>query len=254
MLRPLSVGEILDTSFSLYRRHFGALATVSLVCTGLPLVLRLFVEAAGGLFAHLMLALAYFLSLVVLSLIATGATVFIVSESYLGRPLSAREALMRATPYMGRILIASLLMALVIGMGFLLIVFPGVILAVGLAVAIPAVVLESGRSASGALSRSWELTRGSRWRIFGLGITLFVLLYVPVLAISGMVAVLLPGGSAAAFGPSSTPTIVALANGGVIQLVIYPLFYCVLTVTYYDLRVRKEGFDLELLASSMQTA
>jgi hypothetical protein len=253
VLRPLSVGEILDTSFSLYRRHFGALATVSLVCTGLPLVLRLFVEAAGGLFAHLTLALVYFLSLVVLSLIATGATVFIVSESYLGRPLNAQEALMRAAPYVGRILVASLLMALVIGMGFLLIVFPGVILAVGLAVAIPAVVLEAGQSASGALSRSWELTRGSRWRILGLGITLFVLLYVPVLAISGLVAVLLPGGSAIAFGPSSTATIVALAIGGVIQLFIYPLFYCVLTVTYYDLRVRKEGFDLELLASSLQT-
>jgi hypothetical protein len=254
MLRPLSVGEILDTSFSLYRRHFGALATVSLVCTGLPLVLRLFVEAAGGLFAHLTLAMVYVLSLVVLSLIATGATVFIVSESYLGRPLTAREALRRATPYMGRILIASLLMALVIGLGFLLMVIPGIILGVGLAVAIPAVVLETGQSASGALSRSWELTRGSRWRIFGLGLTLFVLLYVPVVAISGLVAWLIPGGAAAGFGPSSTATIVALAIGGVVQLFIYPLFYCVLTVTYYDLRVRKEGFDLELLASSLQTA
>jgi hypothetical protein len=254
MLRPLSVGEILDTSFSLYRRHFGALATVSLVCTGLPLVLRLFIEAAGGLLEHLTLTLLYGLSLGALSLIATGATVFIVSESYLGRPLTAREALMRATPYMGRILIAWLLIAIVVLLGSLLIFFPGIILAVGLAVAIPAVVLESGQSASGALSRSWELTRGSRWRIFGLGITLFVLLYIPVVAISGLVAFLLPRGSAAAFGPSSTATIVALAIGGVIQLFIYPLFYCVLTVTYYDLRVRKEGFDLELLASSLQTA
>jgi uncharacterized membrane protein len=254
MLRPLSVGEILDTSFSLYRRHFGALATVSLVCTGLPLVLRLFVEASGGLFANLTLVLLYFLCLVVLSLVATGATVFIVSESYLGRPLTAREALVRATPHMGRILIASLLMGLVILLGFLLMVIPGVILAVGLAVAIPAVVLEAGRSASGALSRSWELTRGSRWRIFGLGLTLFVLLYIPVVAISGLVAVLVPRGAAAGFGASSTATIVALAIGGVVQLFIYPLFYCVLTVTYYDLRVRKEGFDLELLASSLQPA
>ena len=254
MLRPLSVGEILDTSFSLYRRHFGALATVSLVCTGLPLVLRLFVEASGGLFAHLTLALLYMLSLVVLSLVATGATVFIVSESYLGRPLTAREALMRATPYMARILIASLLMAFVIGLGFLLLVVPGVIFAVGLAVAIPAVVLEPGRSASAGLSRSWELTRGSRWRIFGLGLTLFLLLYVPVVAISGLVAVVLPGEPAAGFGAASTATVVALAIGGVVQLFIYPLFYCVLTVTYYDLRVRKEGFDLELLASSLQTA
>jgi hypothetical protein len=254
MLRPLGVGEILDTSFSLYRRHFGALATVSLVCTGLPLVLRLFVEASGGLFAHLTLTLLYLLSLVVLSLVATGATVFIVSESYLGRPLTAREALVRATPYMGRILIASLLMALSIGLGFILLVIPSFILAVGLAVAIPAVVLEPGRSASAALSRSWELTRGSRWRILGLGITLFVLLYVPVVAISGLVAVLIPRDTAAGLGASSTAAIVGLAIGGVVQLFIYPLFYCVLTVTYYDLRVRKEGFDLELLASSLQTA
>jgi glycerophosphoryl diester phosphodiesterase family protein len=254
ILRPLSVGEILDTSFSLYRWHFGALATVSLICTGLPLVLRLFVEAAGGLFTHIPLALVYLLSLVVLSLVATGATVFIVSESYLGRPLSAREALTRATPYMGRILIASLLMALVVGLGFMLMVIPGIILGVGLALAIPAVVLEPGRSASGALSRSWELTRGSRWRIFGLGIVLFVLLYIPVVAISGLVAVLLPRGAGPSFAASSTSTIVALAIGGMIQLFIYPLFYCVLTVTYYDLRVRKEGFDLELLASSLQTA
>jgi hypothetical protein len=254
MLRPLGVGEILDTSFSLYRRHFGALATVSLVCTGLPLVLRLFVEASGGLFAHLTLTLLYLLSLVVLSLVATGATVFIVSESYLGRPLTAREALVRATPYMGRILIASLLMALAIGLGFILLVIPSFILAVGLAVAIPAVVLEPGRSASAALSRSWELTRGSRWRILGLGITLFVLLYVPVVAISGLVAVLIPRDTAAGLGASSTAAIVGLAIGGVVQLFIYPLFYCVLTVTYYDLRVRKEGFDLELLASSLQTA
>ena len=46
----------------------------------------------------------------------------------------------------------------------------------------------------------------------------------------------------------------SLAIGGVVQMFIYPLFYCVLTVTYYDLRVRKEGFDLELLASSLQSA
>jgi hypothetical protein len=253
-LRPLSVGEILDTSFSLYRRHFGALATVSLICTGLPLVLRLFLEASGGFFDNIPLALLYLLSLVMLSLVATGATVFIVSESYLGRPLTAREALSRATPYMGRILVCSLLMTLLIGLGFLLFVIPGIVLGVGLALAIPAVVLEPGRGPSAALSRSWGLTRGSRWRIFGLGVTLLVLLYVPVLAISGLLAIFLPHGGSAGFVAASVPTILALAIGGVVQLFIYPLFYCVLTVTYYDLRVRKEGFDLELLASSLQTA
>ena len=254
MLRPLTVGEILDTSFSLYRRHFGALAVVSLVCTGLPLLLRLLLETSGGVFSNLPLALIYALSLVVLSLVATGATVFIVSESYLGRPISAREALQRATPYLGRILVCSMLLALVVGLGFLLMVIPGIILGVGLALAIPAVVLEPRTSASAALSRSWELTRGSRWRIFGLGVTLLILLYIPVVAISALAALVLPGTMGAGFGPGSLSTVLALAIGGVVQVFLYPLLYCVLTVTYYDLRVRKEGFDLELLASSLQNA
>jgi uncharacterized membrane protein len=253
LLRPLTVGEILDTSFSLYRRHFAALATVALICTGVPLVLRLFLETAGGIFSNLALALLYGISLVVLNLVATGATVFIVSESYLGRPISAREALDRATPYIGRILVCSLLLALVVGLGFLLLLIPGIMLAVGLALAIPAVVLEPRSSASAALSRSWELTRGARWRIFGLGVTLLVLLYIPVLAISGLLALLVSPGQAV-IGSASVLIIAVLAMSGIVQMFIYPLFYCVLTVTYYDLRVRKEGFDLELLASTLQTA
>jgi uncharacterized membrane protein len=236
MLRPLTVGEILDTSFSLYRRHFGALATVALVCTGIPLVLRMFLEASGGFLVRPGLGILYALSLVVLNLVATAATVFIVSESYLGRPISAREALRRSTPYVGRILIVSLLMTLAVGLGFLLLLVPGVILAVGLVLAIPAVVLEPRTSASGALSRSWELTRGARWRIFGLGVVLLVLS-------AGMLS-----------GGGSVGVVTVIAIGGLVQMFIYPLFYCVLTVTYYDLRVRKEGFDLELLASTLQSA
>ena len=254
VLRPLSAGEILDVSFSLYRRHFRALAAVALVCTGIPLVLRLFLQASGGFFANLTLTLLYLIVLVVLNLVATAATVFIVSESYLGRPIGPREALDRAAPYIGRVLACSLLMTLAVGLGFVLLIFPGLILAVGLVLAIPAVVLEPGLSASGALARSWELTRGWRWRMFGLGVTLLVLLYVPVLAISGLIALALPGSLGGGLGPTMVGAVVGLAIGGLVQIFIYPLFYCVLTVTYYDLRVRKEGFDLELLASQLQTA
>ena len=39
-----------------------------------------------------------------------------------------------------------------------------------------------------------------------------------------------------------------------VSTLIYPLLYCALTVAYYDLRVRKEGFDLELLESTLAHA
>ncbi|HVL18104.1 MAG TPA: hypothetical protein VM387_08905, partial [Gemmatimonadales bacterium] len=70
-LRPLSVGEILDVSFQLYRRHFAALAMVALICSGLPVLLSLFIEASGGMLQHVWLTLAYYLIFVVLSAIAT---------------------------------------------------------------------------------------------------------------------------------------------------------------------------------------
>jgi hypothetical protein len=250
-LRPLSVGEILDVSFTLYRRHFAPLALVALICSGLPVVLSLFIEASGGVLQHPLLALAYYGIFVVLSAIATAATVFIVSESYLGRPLGAADALSRATPLLGRLILCSILMALLVGLGFLLFVIPGVILACGLVLAFPALVLEPDSTASGALSRSWALTRGSRWRMFGLLVTLMILFYVPIVALTGLAAVLLPGTES---GGATTGGIVALALAAVVQTFLYPLFYCVLTVAYYDLRVRKEGFDLEVLAQTLQPA
>ncbi|MGH7578538.1 MAG: hypothetical protein ACREM9_00075 [Gemmatimonadales bacterium] len=242
-LRPLSVGEILDVSFTLYRRHFATLGTVAVLCSGLPVLLSLYIEASGGVLQNLQLTLVYYVIFTVLSSIATAATVFVVSESYLGRPLSAGGALRRATPLLGRLIICSLLFAIVVGFGFLLFMIPGIVLLCGLLLAFPSLVLEAGSSPTGALSRSWSLTRGSRWRMLGLLATLVILLYVPIVALGAIATVAFPSDG-----------ILTLAVVGVLQMLLYPLLYCVLTVAYYDLRVRKEGFDLEVLASTLQPA
>lgn len=247
-LRPLSVGEILDVSFTLYRRHFTTLATVAVLCSGVPVLLSLYIQAAGGVLQNLPLTLVYYVTFTILSSIATDATVFVVSESYLGRPLEAGEALRRATPLFGQLIVCSLLLAIVVMFGFLCFFFPGVILLCGLLLAFPALVLEPGTSPLAALSRSWYLTRGSRWRMLGLLVTLAILLYVPIIAIAALVTLLLPSGG------GQTHDVVTLAVVGVLQMLLYPLLYCVLTVAYYDLRVRKEGFDLEVLASTLQPA
>ncbi|CAN5755896.1 hypothetical protein BH24GEM1_BH24GEM1_16810 [soil metagenome] len=251
ILRPLSVGEILDVSFTLYRRHFATLGTVAVLCSGLPVLLSLYIEASGGVLQNLPLTLVYYMAFTVLSSIATAATVFVVSESYLGRPLPALAALRRATPLIGRLIVCSLLLAIVVGFGLVLFLIPGIVLLCGLVLAFPSLVLEPGISPTSALSRSWSLTRGSRWRMLGLVVTLVILLYVPIVAIGAMAALVLPTGGG---GGPLNPGLVALAVVGVMQMLLYPLLYCVLTVAYYDLRVRKEGFDLEVLASTLQPA
>ncbi len=248
-LRPLSVGEILDVSFTLYRRHFATLGTIAALCSGIPVLLSLYIEASGGVLANLSLTLAHYVAMTVLSSIATAATVFVVSESYLGRPLAARDALRRATPYFARLILCSLLLAIIVGFGVILFLIPGVVLFCGLILAFPSLVLEPASSPTGALSRSWSLTRGSRWRMFALLVTMVLLLYVPLVGLTAIAAVVLPEGRI----PLDVDTL-TVAVVGVVQMLLYPLFYCVLTVAYYDLRVRKEGFDLEVLASTLQPA
>jgi hypothetical protein len=248
-LRPLSAGEIIDVSFQLYRRHFAALATVALVCSGLPVLVNVFIEASGGPFANLSLSLVYLILLTVLSSVGTAATVFIVSESYLGRALGSGEALSRAAPLLSRLIVCSILFTLAVLAGLLFFFFPGIIAGVGLILAFPALVLEN-LTPGAALGRSWNLTRGFRWRMFGLVVTLMVLLYVPIMALSGVATMMV----ARASGSGGASSLVAVLLGAVIQLLVYPLFYCVLTVAYYDLRVQKEGFDLEVLASTLQPA
>jgi hypothetical protein len=254
VLRPLSLGEILDTSFQVYRRHFVALVPVMLVCYGPTVLLEVFVESAGGAAAHPLLALLSLPVAVVLSALATGAAVFVISEGYLGQPTDGQVALRRATPYLIRLVLASFAVGLISGIGMLFLLVPGIIIACGWSVTWPAIVLES-LTWDGGLRRSWELTKGSRGRIFLLGLLLFVLFLVPFIG-AGMVIALIMGlaGLSGSSAIATMSTLVGALLVGLVKLTLYPFFNCVLTIMYYDLRVRREGFDLELLATTLKSA
>lgn len=251
-LRPLTLGEILDVAFGLYRSLFLPLLVVTLVTSGLPVVLSVYIESAGGALLNLPL---YFLNLLlnaVLGAIASAAATFVVSDSYMGRAVSARDAFARATPFISRLIVLGVLMSLVIGIGLVCLVVPGVILFTGLALSTPALVIEGLPSANAAMGRSWALTKGFRGKLFWALLTVLVLILLPTIALGGFAAA---SGDATLLEPTVSPaTLGWLVAASLIQLLIYPLFYCVLTVAYYDLRVRKEAFDLEVLASGLSPA
>jgi len=260
-LRPLSIGEIFDASFQLYRREFRPLIGIVLICQGLPLLLAVFIGAGGAavtgsaMAALIPLVIVFVLLMVVLGAVATTATTFVVSERYLGRTITAREAVSRATPFLWRQIAAGLMVGMVVGLGFLMLVVPGMILLCGLAVTWPALVLEPRSTATSAMGRSWELTRGFRLRIFGLVAGLFLVTAIPQVgidALAGVAAFMLE--SVGLDGVSSFVSLLGSVLSTLAQFLLFPLVYCALTVLYYDLRVRKEGFDLELLAATLQAA
>lgn len=243
-LRPLSLGEVLDVSFGLYRSLFVPLVVVAVICQTIPMVLAVYMGASGTLFVNITLSLLYLALAVILGAIGVAASTFIVSDAYLGRETSATVALQRATTLLGRLMVISFLTSILVGLGFMLLIVPGIILLSGLVLSTVVAVLESPPSATVAMGRSWDLTRGFRGKVFLTMLVAFLLLLVPSIAIGGASALL--GDAAAAV------SLVVLVLESVLQIFIYPFVYVVMTVLYYDLRVRKEGFDLELLASSLQ--
>jgi hypothetical protein len=261
----MSTGEILDTAFGVYRRHFATLVTIVVLLIGVALVLFGALAALvipgvtlgeTGIFFGLMVL--FLLGYVVLTQLSMGASVLVIADGYLGRTLRAGEAIRRTFSRLGLLVTTGLMVGLVVGLGLLLLVVPGVILLCGLVLITQVVMLESPAGATAALSRTWALTRDFRWRMFLLMLVAFVLTIVVLVGINLIAAMVV--GSAAVLesgegGPGTlVPYLLVQAAQLVANIVITPLPYCILTVAYYDLRVRKEAFDLELLAASMQPA
>lgn len=276
VLRPLSFGEILDQSFGLFRQLFVPLVLVQIICSGVPLLLNIYFAASGS--TSIGTTFGMYLVAFVAGALATAATAWIISENYLGRSLEAPDALRRSLPRIGAVMllsisvgfvvmIAALPAGITIGagsafavvaageggggtvtggllvlLGIALLVLPIIVFS-GLAIATPALVLED-LGAGRAMSRSWFLTKGFRLRVIGLLFVVIIIIMIPVVAIGAL------GGI---FGaePSRGANVAFTALTGVVSLIITPIFYCVLTLLYYDLRVRKEAFDLEMLAAEL---
>jgi hypothetical protein len=82
------------------------------------------------------------------------------------------------------------------------------------------------------VGRSWHLTKGSFWRILGILFTTIVITYAVVI-IAVLLLSLMPG------------SILGAVLLVLINVIVSPLILVVYAVTYFDLKVRTEGTDLE---------
>ncbi|MCI0687428.1 MAG: glycerophosphoryl diester phosphodiesterase membrane domain-containing protein, partial [Sporichthyaceae bacterium] len=121
---------------------------------------------------------------------------------------------------------------------------------VALAVATPALMLEK-QPVLKAIGRSWRLVRGSRWRVFFVNLLAFIITFV----IANIVAApfqLFGGGFESFLDPAaaSEPTLLELiivSLGGVIgSMITLPFSAAITVLLYVDLRIRREGMDIEL--------
>jgi hypothetical protein len=286
-LRPMTLGEVLDRTFTLYKGNFWLFAGIVAIPYLIVVIFSLVYSSALGsalptpgktaspqafvqFFATTLGGVVLF-GLVYLFVFAAAqaATVVAVSDLYLGRPASLHESYRRVR---GRILTVLLvmasifLMALAIPMapallfavvrvpiltGLALLVLPivSVVLLCRTAVAVPVAALED-KGVVDSISRSVRLTQGSAAQIFAV--------YVLVLFLSLVTSLVFHFPFLMAMGsplkPHALPFAMRILDGvasWVSGVIVAPIGTIAFSLIYYNLRIRKEAFDLEQLMASL---
>jgi hypothetical protein len=258
-LRPLSVGEVLDASFKIVRQSFGTLAGCVLV-VALPLnIVNTLITASSSDDAFNLddtgtgsefgtgTELAGFLATTTLSIVlmslASAACFRAVSGIYLGERPTVGGSLRFAATRLLPVIVLSFLYVLGLIPAFFALFFPFVWLAVAWSVSFPA-LLSEGIGPVEAMGRSFRLVKGRWWATFGA----LLVMYLLVAVISGILGALLGATLIAAVDSEVVAAVFYTIVNTLSSLITLPLMASVLTVMYFDLRVRKEGFDLQLLA------
>src|SRR6185437_1278301 len=297
-LRPLSLGEILDRSFAVYRANFWLFVGIG----SLSAVVQLVVNATQllifhGLFPNIHQAQAQLhhetlirqmssslgaIPVLLVSAVTQGATVWALSEVYLGRRTSIGEAIRavigRCLRFVGialwQLWSAVWLMLLVAGPGLLLVMGParihspwigGTLIFIGIAggvvygaiafirnsLGVQSAVLEQLKIRP-AMRRSKALTAGAKGRIFVVYLITWCLFLVAGMIEMPLSLLILLG---VRHGRQHIGAQVAmLLVNFVAYSMVVPVMMIGLSLVYFDQRVRQDGLDLLLMLDGRANA
>jgi len=225
-----SIGSAISRSVSVWGRNLPFFFAVSFLAYLPMLVLSPGVPTSPAGWGMWLLG---FMVTIALSYVATGLMTYAVLEQLRGRPPSVAASISYGLSRAGPLLLAAIVTTLLIGVAMLLLVVPGVILAVRWSLMAPVVIAEKGVDPR---ARSAELTAGHRWAVFG---TLLLL---------GIGGAILGGIARLVVG---LPTnFVAMLLGQILPQALTLSFSAVLYgIIYYQLRSEKEGIDIEQLTA-----
>ena len=274
-LRPRSVTEILDAAFHVYRAHFTPLTLLAafvvfpIIVASVALgVLTAALERQGGgadpsAGATAAIGVTFLLASPLIMLwfvVAQAALQKAVADAYLGEEVSWTGALRHVLSRFWRLVGASVvkglallapamaagvlgglaaaaqapaLVALVFVAAFVAMLFLFLRLAL-----VPATVVLEDTSVGIALRRSWELSAGHGGRLLGGILLAYLIMFALQLTVMGIVGV-------------ATNFEIAQVASNLGSIVTYPIVAGVVVLMYYDIRIRKEGFDLEVMSADL---
>jgi hypothetical protein len=250
---PKTLGEILSAAFNIYKANTSKLVLViALVVVPLSLVGALFfgvvfaperievgstgsgvvVDYAGRSWgANLLVASIGALIAIIISAILQAAILRAAAQATIGDPVDVEASYRYGFKRLGSVILLSLLVGLIVAVGFILLIVPGIIFLVFLSASIPVLIVENRRGTE-AMSRSWNLVKGHFWH--ALVVILVAALIVGV--VSGIIGAI--GGD---------NWFVRWIFTSIAQIVTAPFAALVSVLLYLDLRARSETLTAETL-------
>jgi hypothetical protein len=282
-LRPLNLGGILDRGIQIFRAQpvlfFGLGAIPGLAQLGSALAAVHPRTTTDPNAAHILAVLAsygaalvFWVAKLVLQAVATAAICLAASRVQFGEAVSVQSAFGAFTSKGGRLVGLTFLQGIYAGWPFIIAAFiavpmatsgasiflqapvwilgavPCIALYTRYALAFPATAIEDVPAQS-AIQRSISLGKGARWRICG-G---FLVPLVPAIALGAGAGALIEIFKKHSPLLAGSPLGVAGINGLVqlfVALVFTPFSAIVLTLLYYDQRIRREGYDIEQMMAA----
>lgn len=253
-MRPRSSTEIVDAAFQLMRTNYVPLVTLC-VAAQLPLlVVRIMANriptSPVATPAELLAAAGPVLMLIpLIAIVSFGAQIAVMvgaSQVYLGQTLDSGAAIGRALGRIGWVILAYVILIPVIFVGFILLIVPGVYISLRL-MALNSVLALEDLGPFESIRRAWDLGREHVGHMF---VTLFLggIIYGAVGLVVQIFVVIL----GQAVPALKDPNVVAVFTTAA-AAVVYPLVITISVVLYYDLRIRVEGLDVEMMAKSIGT-
>jgi hypothetical protein len=227
----IRVGDVLSRSLALFSSRLASFTALALVAFAPEFLFDLLVPNR----ANALRAMGLIVLKLACSALANASILYGVVQELRGRGFTFSESLNAGFGRMGAVVGVSLLVGLFAGLAALLLVIPGFIVWTVYAIAVPVCVAER-MGVLASMSRSAFLTKGNRWRIFGILFLNFVVLVV----IGGLI-----GFFGARIGGMTMVTILQYP----LEAIAGAFNAVALGVLYYQLRVAKEGVDIEKIAS-----
>jgi hypothetical protein len=208
-------GKVLTDTGDILKKSFGTIWIIALILFVPVAILSYFAQDS------VIINVIYSLALLLASLYMAGAMVRVVQDVEADGRVDATvgEVLGSISSRLWPLLLLGVVTSILIAIGFVFFIIPGIILALMWFVAVPVLVAED-KGVFASMSRSSELTKGNRWRLIWLFIIIYVLLFI-IAFIVGLLGAITP--------------ILGVIGGVLIAIVAYPYLAIIIAVTYYEL-------------------